>query len=134
MDLVWSKVSIPLLFIVQSKFNFEFIYDHNNGFQEDTSKDDHNNMSTLAKLARIAEYLIKKGPEALVHKNTKGQFPLHIACSISVKDDSLWKMAVADIAAQGNLVLIQALIQGFPNALWHPNNNNTCIIIVFFEW
>ena len=31
-------------------------------------------------------------------------------------------MAV-DIAVQGNLVLIQALIHGFPNALWHPNNH-----------
>ena len=32
MDVVWSKVSIPLLFIVQSKFDFEFVYDHDNGF------------------------------------------------------------------------------------------------------
>ena len=32
MDFVWSKVSIPLPFIVQSKFNFELIYDHDNGF------------------------------------------------------------------------------------------------------
>ena len=31
-DFVWSKVSIPLLFIVQSKFDFEFVYDHDNGF------------------------------------------------------------------------------------------------------
>ena len=32
MDFVWSKVSIPLLFIVQSKFDFEFVYEHDNGF------------------------------------------------------------------------------------------------------
>ena len=31
-DFVWSKVSIPLPFIVQSKFKFKFIYDHDNGF------------------------------------------------------------------------------------------------------
>ena len=31
-DFVWSKVSIPLLFFVQSMFEFEFIYDHENGF------------------------------------------------------------------------------------------------------
>ena len=32
MDFIWSMVSIPLPFIVQSKFNFEFIYDHDNRF------------------------------------------------------------------------------------------------------
>ena len=32
MDFVWLKVSIPLPFIVQSKFDFEFIYDHDNRF------------------------------------------------------------------------------------------------------
>ena len=31
MDFVWSKVSILLPFIVQSKFDFEFVYDHDNG-------------------------------------------------------------------------------------------------------
>ena len=32
MDFVWSKVSMPLPFMVQLKFNFEFIYNHDNGF------------------------------------------------------------------------------------------------------
>ena len=32
MDFVWSKVSIPLSFIVQSKFEFKFMYDHDSGF------------------------------------------------------------------------------------------------------
>ena len=32
MDFVWSKVCIPLLFIVQLKFEFEFVYDHDDGF------------------------------------------------------------------------------------------------------
>ena len=31
-DFIWSKVSIPLLFIFQSEFEFEFIYDYENGF------------------------------------------------------------------------------------------------------
>ena len=31
-DFVWLKVSVLLPFIVQSKFKFEFIYDHENGF------------------------------------------------------------------------------------------------------
>ena len=31
-DFVWSKVCIPLPFIVQSKFEFELMYDHDNGF------------------------------------------------------------------------------------------------------
>ena len=29
MDFAWSKVCIPLPFIVQSKFEFELVYDHN---------------------------------------------------------------------------------------------------------
>ena len=32
MDFVWSKICIPLPFVVQSKFDFEFIYDPDNGF------------------------------------------------------------------------------------------------------
>ena len=28
MDFAWSKVSIPLPFTVQSKFDFGFVYDH----------------------------------------------------------------------------------------------------------
>ena len=31
-DFVCLKVSIPFPFIVQSKFDFEFVYDHDNGF------------------------------------------------------------------------------------------------------
>ena len=94
------------------------VYDINN------HNNDHNNMSTLAKqMARTVKYLIEKGPEALVHENAQGQFPLHIACSVSVKDDSLWEMGVVDTVVRGNLVLIQTLIQGFPDALWHPDNH-----------
>ena len=32
MDLIRSKVCIPLPCLVQLKFEFEFVYDHNNGF------------------------------------------------------------------------------------------------------
>ena len=32
MDFMWSKVSIPLLFHAQSKFHFNFIFDHDNRF------------------------------------------------------------------------------------------------------
>ena len=31
-NFMWSKVSIPLPFQVQSKFNFDFIFDHENRF------------------------------------------------------------------------------------------------------
>ena len=32
MDFMWSKVNIPLLLQVQSKFGFEFIFNHSNRF------------------------------------------------------------------------------------------------------
>ena len=32
MDFMWSKMSIPLPFHVQSKFKFEFVFNHDNKF------------------------------------------------------------------------------------------------------
>ena len=33
MDLVWLKVNVMLPFNVQSKFDYELMFDHDNGFQ-----------------------------------------------------------------------------------------------------
>ena len=98
-------------------------------------------------LATTVQYLVEQGPEALVHENSHGQFPLHVACSVPRNDDTGWTTKrsnsntsnhgrrttnedtaeandeASNHVIRGNLALIQILVQGFPDALWHPDNN-----------